>query len=122
MGLEEMWDPDTLNVQMTHKEEALARMKSDEVDRRALREKLALCIDQLNTEEHPRGLVNIVTGEVMMNDAINVDQTVDLGKRQLEEFEAGWPENFHTQVKTTVVTFTARKKAITVNEQKIVDI
>ena len=122
MGLEEMRDPDASNVQMTHKEEALARMKSDEVDRRALRDKLAMCIDPLNTEEHPRGLVNIVTGEVMTNDAINVDQTVDLGKKQLEEFEAGWPENFHTPVKTTVVTFTANKKAITVNGQKIVDI
>ena len=120
-GLEEMRDPDAVNVQLTHKEESKARIMSDGIDRRALRDKLAVCIDPLNPEQHAKGLINIATGEVMTNEDINVDQAVELGKRQKEDFEAGWPEAFHETVKATVVTWTANKKSINVNGQKIVD-
>ena len=120
-GLEEMRDLDTANIQMTHKEEAKACIKSDGIDRKALHEKLSVCIDPLNPNQHPNNLINIVTGEVMMNDSINVDQAVELGKKQLQEFEAGWPESFHAPAKCSVITFTANKKSINVNGQKIVD-
>ena len=105
-----------------HKEEAKAHIKMDEMDRRALREKLSVCIDPLNPKEHPRGIINIVTGEVMMNESINVDQAIELGKKQQEEFEAGWPESFHEPVKGTIVTCSANKKAININGQNIVDV
>ena len=116
-----MCDPHVVNAQLTHKEEGAARMKADEVDRRALRDKLDVCVDPLNTAEHPRGLMNIATGEVMLNEDINVDQAMELGKRQLQEFEAGWPEAFHLPVKNSVITWTANNKSINVNGQKIVD-
>ena len=153
--LNEMRDPDTDNVQMEHKEEGKARIKADGKDRQALREKLAVCIDPLNPEEHPSGLVNIVecpmfTGDyalhikcveeylplffaakhhqylrcvqVMMNESINVDQAMDLGKMQQEAFEAGWPETFHMPVTATVVTWTENKTAINVNGQMVMDV
>lgn len=113
-GLEEMRDLDTANIQMTHQEEAKARIKSNGIDRKALHEKLSVCIDPLNPNQHPNNLINIVTGEVMMNDSINVDQAVELGKKQLQEFEAGWPESFHAPAKCSVITFTANKKSINV--------
>ena len=116
-----MRDPDAVNVQLTHKEEGAACMKADAVDRRAPRDKLDVCIDPLNTAEHPRGLVNIATGEVMLNEDINADQAIEIGKRQLQEFEAGWPETFHVPVKNSVIPWTANKKSINVNGQKIVD-
>ena len=117
-----MRDPDTDNVQMEHKEEGKAHIKADGKDRQALREKLAVCIDPLNPEEHPSGLVNIVTGEVIMNESINVDQAMDLGKMQQEAFEVAWPETFHMPVKATVATWTENKKAINVNGQMVMDV
>lgn len=120
-GLEEMRELDFVNVQMTHKEEGKARMKSDALDRKALRDKLAICIDPLNPQEHSHGLVNIATGEVISNEAINIEQAVELGQKQQEEFELGWPDSFHAPVKGTVVKWTANKKSINVNGQKIVD-
>lgn len=120
-GLQEMRDPDITNVQVTHKEEAQARIKADGMDRQALRDKLAVCIDPLNTTDHPKDLVNIATGEVMTNETINVDDAVELGMKQQVEFETGWPGSFHAPVKATVVNWTANKKAINVNGQKIVD-
>ena len=120
-GLDEMRDTDVANVQLSHKEEGKARIKSDSLDRKALREKLDLCIDPLNPDEHPSGLVNVVTGEVMRNEAINVDQAIELGKKQQEEFEAKWPESFYTPIPATVTTWSANKNAINVCGQKIVD-
>ncbi len=83
---------DAVNIQLTHKEEVAARMEADEVHHRAPRDKLDVCIYPLSTAEHPKGLVNIATGEVMLNEDINIDQAMELGKKQLEEFEAGWPK------------------------------
>ena len=47
-----------------HKEEMPARKQADAVDREKLRKKLTTCIDPLQTEKHPNGLVNIVTGRL----------------------------------------------------------
>jgi len=116
-----MRDPDVENVQLKHKEEGTARMESDEIDRRALRDKLDMSIQPLNPEEHPMGLVIIVTDEVALNPDINVDQAVELGKSQLEAFEAGWSESFHASLKNKVIAWTANKKSINVEGHKIVD-
>ena len=48
--------------QTHHKEEAKARFKTDTKDRKALRDKLEVCIDPLHPEDNQQGLVNIVTG------------------------------------------------------------
>lgn len=116
-GLNKMQDFEAVNVQMTYKEEAKARINWMEWTLdwpRALREKLAVCIYPLNPNEHPRGIINTVTGEVIRNESINVDQATELGNKQQEAFEAGWPKSFHEPVKGTVVTCSANKKAIDV--------
>jgi hypothetical protein len=116
-----MRDPDIDNVQMNHKEEGTSRKKTDGIDCKALREKLALCINPLKPKEHASGLVNIATGEVMMNDEINIDKALELGKLQQEEFEKGWPDTFHLPMKTKVVNWSSNKTGINVNGQKVVD-
>lgn len=60
-----MRDPDAVNIQATHKQEGKSRIKADGIYRWALGDKLAVCIDLLDPDQHPKGLVNIATGEVM---------------------------------------------------------
>lgn len=107
---------------MEHKEEAKARISNDAIDRHKIRDRLDVCINPLKPEEHPNGLVNIATGEVMTNEAINVEKSVEIGKKQQEEFEASWPDSFYNPVKGVVVTFSANKKSINIEGQKIVDV
>ena len=80
----------------THpKEEAKARVKTDTKDRKALRDKLEVCIDPLHLEDNQQGLVNIVTGQVLTHPSQNVDNATELGTKQMEEFERTWPASFH---------------------------
>ena len=46
--------------QTHHKEEAKARVKTDTKNRKALRDKLEVCIDPLHPEDNQQGIVNIV--------------------------------------------------------------
>ena len=48
----------------------------------------------------------------MVNEAINVDLAIELGKQQLEEFIANWPESFHEKVKSTIVPWTINRKEL----------
>ena len=57
------------------KEEMPARKQADAVDREKLRKRLTTCIDHLQPEYHPNGLVNIVTGR-LSPDVVNVDTSV----------------------------------------------
>ena len=81
-----MHDPDDENVQLGTKGKGSACIMPDKVDYRALWDTINVWIEPLNTVEWPRGLWNIATGEVMLN--VDVYQAMDLGKRQLEEYEA----------------------------------
>jgi hypothetical protein len=113
-------DPE--EIQMNHKEEAPARIRTDRQDRLLLRQKLDVCISPLNHEEHPpESLINIVTGEVIINKEVNVDKAYELGKTQQQEFEAAWPDSFYKPLKRVAVTMTANRKSINVGGQKIVD-
>ncbi|KAK4317683.1 hypothetical protein Pmani_011244 [Petrolisthes manimaculis] len=47
-----------------HKEETASQMAYDAKDRTTIHEKLELCIHPLKHDEHPQGLVNIVTGKM----------------------------------------------------------
>ena len=72
----------------SHKEELASRIKYDENDdRQVIREKLKLCIDPLNTASQASALVNKVSGRICP-DEVNVHDAVDLGKTQMEEYEA----------------------------------
>ena len=48
------------NVHTHHKKEMNARITADAKDRKSLQDKLGLCIDPLETDSHPEGLVNIL--------------------------------------------------------------
>ena len=79
-------DDDASQKNHVHKEESQARIKSDGLDRAALRDRLAICMHPLDTENHPKGLMNIASSKVMTNPAINVDDDMEIGARQYEEF------------------------------------
>ena len=118
-GLDEMRE-NLEQVQLKHKEEAPARMKADAQDRAVLRQKLAICINPLNPDEHPTScLINIGTGDNILNPEVNVDN--ELGKKQQKEFEAAWPDGFYKPLKRVVVPTTTNRKSIDVGGQKIVD-
>ena len=67
--------------QTHHKEEAKARVKTDTKDRKALRDKLEVCIDPLHPEDNQQGLVNIVTGQVLTHPSLNFDNATELGTK-----------------------------------------
>ena len=58
----EMNENDGQTSVTVHKKEMPARKQADAVDREKSRKRLTTCIDPLQPENHPNGLVNIVTG------------------------------------------------------------
>ena len=73
---------------------------------KSLGKNCCLNLDPLNTASH---LVNIVSGHIC-TDEVNVYNAIDLGKAQLKEYEASWPEGFHQPL---------RKRVHTTKESKI---
>ena len=86
-----------------HKEEMVSRVKYDENDWQVITEKLKTCIDPLYTAGQTFTLVNIVSGHICPNE-VNVHDAIDLGKAQMEEYKASWPEGFHQPLKKRVHT------------------
>ncbi len=81
-------DHDKKETQEKHREEFPSRINQDGDDRRAIRQALATFIDPLDPESHGgRSLLNIVSGEVA-DPEVNVDNSIDLGKVMLTEFES----------------------------------
>ena len=94
-----------------HKEEMTARMKSDAGDRTNLREKLKTCIDPLNTDDHPPGLINIVSGRISTA-SVNVDDAVSVGAEQMKACESNWPDGFYGSLKKEMVTMAVSRKQV----------
>ena len=106
--------------QTHHKEEAKASVKTDTKDRKALRDKLEVCIDPLHPEDNQQGLVNIVTGQVLTHPSLNVDHATELGTKHMEEFERTWPATFHETLHKCVTTMAAiAQRQGKVNNMKI---
>ena len=107
-------------IQTHHKEEAKATVKTDTKDRKALRDKLEVCIDPLHPEDNQQGLVNIVTGQVLTHSSLNVDNATELGTKQMEEFERTWPASCHETLHKCVTTMAAiAQRQGKVNNMKI---
>ena len=70
-----------------------------------------MCIYPLNSDNHPDGIVNIVTGRIAP-DAVNVDNYVAMGKEHMKQFETGWPKSFYEPLSNKVVTMAVTKKRI----------
>ena len=82
----------------THKEESIAPIHSDALDREKLGNTLALFIDPIDPINHPSGIVNVASG-LMSPNTVNVDKSLEIGKEQMRDFESGWPETFHGTLK-----------------------
>lgn len=106
--------------QITHKEEMAARISSDREDRRNIQKKLQLCIDPLDSSLHPTNVVNIATGKVSESN-INVPDAVSIGTSMMKDFEAKWPQGFHSTISKKVITVSDGKKHIKVGTQKVYD-
>ena len=93
-----------------HKEETAGRMKSDSEDRLKIRKALATFIHPLKIETHSSNiLVNIYNGE-QAGDNVNVIQAVEIGEKQMKDFQASLPEGFRSTLSTQVVTMATGKK------------
>ena len=75
--IEEMRHEQAKTQAMVHKEEMPGRITSDSRDRDNIRRKLEMCTDPLDSEDHPKGIVNTVTGRIAP-DSVNFDKSVTL--------------------------------------------
>lgn len=96
---------------MIHKQEMPGRTASDAMDRDNIRHKLEMCIDPLSCEDHPEGIVTIVTGRIAPA-AVNADNAAAVGKQQMKQFEAGCPESFYDPLSKKAVTMSINRKHI----------
>ena len=104
-------DDSEVTSQSYHKEESKGRIRTDDADRNALLEKVNMSIDPLDPDQHPqRDLVNIVTGKVVSNPKVNVDQCIAIATSEMNSFEAGWPASFHGPIPKKVQTMAMKDK------------
>ena len=119
--LNQMSDKECSSSQTYHKEEMPGRIKYDAQDRNAFREKIELSIYPLDPEQHQDGLVNAVTGKVVVHTSVNVNNAAILGENQMETFEKSWPGGFHDTINKKVITMAVNRKHVKVGEVKLFD-
>ena len=95
------------------KEESAARKASDDIDRQKIGEKLSLCTNPLDPNEHESGIVNIITGEGMCP-LCECWLCSRHWKGTNGGFYSSWPDGFHGTISTKVKTMTVSRKKITV--------
>ena len=103
-----------------HKEEMPSRIRSDGVDREKLKDRLNTCIDPLQPDSHPPGLINVVTGR-LCPDNVNVDDSVNIGTKQMNEYELHWPESFNKPLTKQVVLMSVSRKQIKIGQVSVYD-
>ena len=104
-----------------HKEEKKSRISQDGADRDVLRKRLEYSIDIFDASQHTDGLVNIVTGKVNNNPAVNVADSVRLGQVQMSQFQESLPAGFHDPISKKVKTMADDKKGIKAGKKMILD-
>lgn len=72
-------------------------MAYDEKHRTTIRDKLMLYVHPLKPDEHPQGLVNIVTGR-MNPETVSVENVRTILFQQRQQFESRWPEGFYRPI------------------------
>jgi len=102
-------------IQTVHKEEAQARISADQADREGLQKKLELCINPLDPEQYSQTIMNGMIGP----SSVNVDETIDIGTRQMEEFESKLPDGFYDSVPMNAETMAMTKKPVKVADSKV---
>ena len=91
-----------------HKEESTSIIKADSDDRNAIRYKLETCVDPIDASQS-QNRINIVTGKIS-NKNFNVEDAVQIGEAQLQEFESACPTGFYQTIKRKVITMKEGKK------------
>ena len=117
--IESMRDGNKSEDVVYHKEEAIGRIKSDRHDRDKIKERLTTCIDVFDVSSHEdKCLVNIVSGEVVAEDKLNVYDSILIGTRQSEAFQKSWPEGFYNKLEKKVKTIANVTRSITLGKNK----
>ena len=113
-------ESDDCRFQISHKEEANARIESDKNDRETLKNKLDLCIHPLKPEIHPPKLVNVANGTLAVPD-VNVCQAISIGHSQLVEFEKSLPTGFWKAIERRIKTMAITRKGISIGSKVLYD-
>ena len=110
-----------------HKEENAGRIKTDQADKLKLRNFLQTCfypfdvsnhpeavsiaekVDKDKDQETPKAICNIYTGQIAES-TVNVDDSVEKGKKQMTEFLKTLPGGFRSTLSKTVTTKDKNKK------------
>ena len=91
---------------------------ADKIDREELRRKLDTCINLMDPEQHPDGIINVVIGMIVPS-SVNIDQAIGIGTRQMEELERKLPKVFYGTIQIKVETMAVMKKSIKVGDSKV---
>ena len=83
-------------------------MISDQLDRSKLRKTLVNCIHPLKFDYHGK-LLNIFTGKEAQ-EKCNVDKALDLGKKQIAEYQQNLPEGFRDMLSLQVKLMKKKEK------------
>ena len=70
---------------------------------------IIMCIELLNSDNNPEGIVNIITG-IIAPCTINIANYVATGKEPIKQFETSWPERFYEPLSNKVVTMAVSYK------------
>lgn len=103
-----------------HKKDSKARIAADKVDREEPRRRLETIINPLDSDSHPDNIVSVVTGQIAPQ-PVNVDETVDIGTKQLKEFKSKLHEGFYDTINMKVEIMAVMKKSIVVGDTKVYD-
>ena len=77
-----------------------------------------MCIHPLDPQQHPENIINIVNGMIGPS-SVNVDEAIDIGTRQMKEFEESLPDGFYETISKKVETMAITKKSFRVGDSKV---
>lgn len=97
-------------VETYHKEERQARIVSAEIDRKNLPNFLKTCIRPLGVHSHQdkTSLCNVCNGHHAPK-FVHVNKSLQLGSKQMKEFEAALPQGCYNIIQKTVVNMKETK-------------
>ena len=104
--------------------ETKARLREDASDRNNLRIALSTCVDVLDTAKHPEcGLINIYSGHIVDDSAVNVHNALEVGTKEWKVFEQKWPDDFHSTIhmRVKLLSSVTETKSKTQNAAKNID-
>lgn len=74
--------------------------------------------DRFDVTNEADKIVNIVSGRVAPV-SVNVDKTVTIGTKEMEEFEGAWPDGFYNPILKKTVTMQVTKKHVNIGTAKL---